>query len=219
RAVADQAGGADQDLGGGVAQGVGGPLGGGVRVGESGGAGAGGGAAGVEQYGADPAALGDLLGPEHRGGLDPVAGEDGGGGAGRPVVDDDGDVPGAVGLDAGCDAGGTETAGCGDAHGRAFQAWREAREEIGGRAGQGATAAAGRPAVSGRPSAMLALCTAPPAVPLARLSSAAQATIRPAASSTVTWTRAVLAPRVMPVVGQAPSGSRCTKGSASNRRR
>src|SRR5690606_6960484 len=56
--LADQAGGADQDLGGGVAQGVGGPLGGGVRVGESGGAGAGVGAAGVEQYGADPAALG-----------------------------------------------------------------------------------------------------------------------------------------------------------------
>ena len=32
---------------------------------------------------------------------------------------------------------------------------------------QGATPAVGRPVVSGRPSAMLALCTAPPAVPFA----------------------------------------------------
>src|SRR5690606_39229687 len=89
---ADEAGGAHRDLARRVVQQLGDLLGGGVGVLEAGGAGAGVGAAGVQHDGADPAALEDLLRPQHGRGLDAVAGEDAGGGAGRPVVDDEGDV-------------------------------------------------------------------------------------------------------------------------------
>ena len=58
-------------------------------------------------------------------------------------------------------------------------------------------------------------CTAAPAVPLARLSTAPTATIRSAAASTVTWTCTALEPVTDLVCGHWPSGSRCTNGSSA----
>ena len=75
-----------------VVQHLGDLLGGGVRVLEALGSGAGVGAAGVQDHGLELAGLEDLLGPEHRRGLDPVAGEHGGRGAVGPVVDHEGQV-------------------------------------------------------------------------------------------------------------------------------
>ena len=66
------------------------------------------GAAGVEDDRADDAVLDDLLAPEHRVGLAAVGGEDAGGVEGRAVVDDEREVLGAGGLEAGGDAGGPE---------------------------------------------------------------------------------------------------------------
>ncbi len=143
-------------------------------------AGAGVGATGVEDDGGDRAALEDLLGPEHGGGLDPVGGEDAGRGERGAVVDDQGEVRGAGGLDPGGDAGRPEAQGRGHADVLVV--------------GHGATPFTGRPSSSGRPRAMFMLCTAPPAVPLTRLSIALIATIRPAAPSRATCTSAVLAP-------------------------
>src|SRR5690606_9072756 len=79
----------------------------------------------------------------------------------------------------------------------------------------GATTEVDSPRVSDSPSAMLADCTAAPAVPLVKLSIATTATTRPARSSTATWTCAVLAPRTAAVVGHCPSASRCTNGSSA----
>ena len=58
-------------------------------------------------------------------------------------------------------------------------------------------------------------CTAPPAVPLVRLSIAATATSRRASGSTVTCRWTVFAPSVAAVLGHVPSGSRWTNGSSA----
>ena len=192
--VADQAGRADRDLGRGPAEHVGGLLRGLVGVLEAGRAGAGVGAAGVEHDRGDPAAAQDLLGPQHRRGLHPVAREHPGRGVGRAVVDDQGEVTPAAALDAGGESGGPEAEGGGDAH--------------------GATPIVVSPRSSGRPRARLALWTAPPAVPLVRLSMAATAMTRPARSSRATWTAATLAPSRHAVAGHSPSGSSRTNRSS-----
>ena len=90
--VADQTGGADGDLDG---PGLGSPvrqrggdgLGGGVGVLEAARSGAGVGAAGVEDHRAQPAGGQHLLGPQHRRGLDLVAGEHPGGGVVGSLVE------------------------------------------------------------------------------------------------------------------------------------
>ncbi len=122
--LADQAGGADRHVAGGQQQpgdrggthhgsGV---LGGGVGVLEPGRAGTGVGPTGVEDDRLDHAGLEHLLAPQHRRGLDPVAGEDGGGGGVRPVVDDQRDIGFAGGLQPGGDPGSPESLGRSDAH-------------------------------------------------------------------------------------------------------
>ena len=58
-------------------------------------------------------------------------------------------------------------------------------------------------------------CTAPPAVPLVRLSMADTATSRPAAASTVTWSWTPLDPTIAWVCGHIPSGSTVTNGSSA----
>ena len=108
---ADQAGGADDDVDRADAEALGDPLGDGVGGLEAVGAGVAVGAAGVEHDRADDAVLDDLLAPEDRVGLAAVGGEDRGGVVGGPVVDDQGDVLGAGGLEPGGDAGGAETLG------------------------------------------------------------------------------------------------------------
>src|SRR2546430_12047580 len=115
--------------------------------------------------GVQTCALPILAGPGHRGGLHPVAGEDGGGGPRRPVVQDHGHVRLAGLLQPGRHAGGPETQGGGDA--------------------QGDTPCAVRPAVSGSPSMRLAIWIAWPAAPLTRLSRAQTTTARPACGSAV----------------------------------
>jgi hypothetical protein len=121
--LANQAGRADRDVTGTDHHAVGpaaqhrrGVLGGGVRVPEALRAGAGVGAARVEDHGADDAALEHLLAPEHRSGLDPVAGEDGGRRVVGAVVDDQGDVGIAAGLEPGSDTGGPEATRRSDGH-------------------------------------------------------------------------------------------------------
>ena len=94
--------GAEPELGRGV-------LGGGVGVLEALGPGAGVGAAGVEDDGPRPLAGQHLPAPEHRRGREAVGGEDGRGGVVRTVVEDDGDVGVAGGLEPGGDAGGART--------------------------------------------------------------------------------------------------------------
>ena len=59
-------------------------------------------------------------------------------------------------------------------------------------------------------------CTAPPAVPLVRLSSAATAISRPASGSTATCTCTALEPSTDWVCGHWPAGSRWTNGSSAN---
>ena len=86
-----------------------GVLGGGVGVLEALGPGAGVGAAGVEDDGARPLAGQHLPAPEHRRGREAVGGEDGGRGVVRAVVEDDGDVGVAGGLEPGGDAGGARS--------------------------------------------------------------------------------------------------------------
>ena len=134
--------------------------------------------------------------PDDRRGLDPVAGEDGGGGVRRPVVDDERDVGLAGGLEAGGDPGGPEARGGGDAH--------------------GATPAMLRPAVSARPSAMLALCTAWPAAPLLRLSIALTTMTRPESTSTVRLQVAGVAARASR--RSAASAPRAARGRTARRR-
>src|SRR5690606_29834149 len=117
-----------------------------------------------------------------------------------PVVDDERQVGTARRLETGGDAGGAEALRAGDGHASSDQ---------------GATAVVGRPSVSGRPSARFIDCTAPPAVPLTRLSIAQTVTTRPALASTATCTSAVFAPVVAPLVGHCPSGSSRTNGSSA----
>src|SRR5206468_4004712 len=107
-------------------------------------------AAGVEHDGPDDAVLGGLLAPQHRVGLAAVRGEDRRGVVPRPVVDDEGDILPTAALQPGDDAGGPEASGTGGAH--------------------GATPTVVRPRVSEMPSARFIDWTAPPAVPLVRLS-------------------------------------------------
>ena len=114
---ADQPGGADHHVDGADAEPLGDPLGDGVGGLEALGAGVAVGAAGVEHDRADGAVLDDLLAPQDRVGLAPVGGEDAGGVVRRAVVDDEGEVLGAGGLQAGGDAGGAEAGGMGDGHG------------------------------------------------------------------------------------------------------
>src|SRR5690606_27603938 len=143
--------------------------------------------AGVEHDRLHDPVLDDLLAPQHRVGLAPVGGEDAGGVEPRALVDDEREVGGAARLEAAVDAGGHEPGGGGHAH--------------------GATPTVVRPVVSGSPRARFRHCTAAPAVPLARLSTAPTATSRRAASSTVTWTCTELEPRTEPVWGHSPVAS------------
>ena len=85
-----------------------------------------------------------------------------------PVVDHEGQVRVAVLLDSGGDARRRESLGCRDAH--------------------GATPIVERPVASASPRAMFMLWTAPPAVPLVRLSMALIAMMRCAAASYATCT-------------------------------
>src|SRR6185295_14973940 len=136
-----------------------------------------------------------LLRPQHGCGLDPVARKHAGSGTRRSVVDDDGHVEQPDRLQAGRHTGSAESARRRDAH--------------------GATPDTGSPTVSSRPRARLAFCTACPAAPLTRLSSALTTTARPLCASAATCRWTLLLPAVAAVVGQAPSGSRCTNGSDS----
>src|SRR5690606_10294374 len=173
-ALADEPGGADGDLGGAAAEGGGGLLGGGVGVLEAFGAGAGVGAAGVEDDGLELPVGQHLLGPFDGCGLDAVAGEAAGGRLGGAVVDDQREVGLAGVLDAGGDAGGPEALGGGDGH--------------------GATPFTVRPAASGSPSMRLAHWTTCPAAPLPRLSTAEHTMTRPESMSTPPWSWTALVP-------------------------
>ena len=79
----------------------------------------------------------------------------------------------------------------------------------------GPTPSVVRPVVSARPRARFMHWTAPPAVPLVRLSRAATATSRRAAASTATCTCTVLAPSVDWVCGHCPGAA----GGRTARRR
>ena len=94
---------ADDDVTGRDPQDVGDLLRRGVGVGEALGAGARVGAAGVEDHRVDPAVADDLTGPGDGGRLDPVAGEDGRAVVVGTVVDDEREVGGTAGLEAGGD--------------------------------------------------------------------------------------------------------------------
>src|SRR5262249_20261505 len=124
-----------------------------------------------------------------------VASEHAGGVPVGPVVDDEREVGRARALEAGGDTGGPEAPG--------------------GRDGHGATPVVGRPVVSGSPMAMVMHCTAAPAVPLARLSTAPTTTSLRASTSTATCKVTTLEPSTAPVVGHWPAGSRCTNGSSA----
>ena len=118
--VADQPGRADRDLdgpgfGAPVGQRGGDGLGGGVGVLEPLRAGAGVGATGVEDHGAQPSGGQHLLRPQHRRGLDLVAGEHARGAVVGSLVEHQRQVERAGCLDAGCDSGGAEAGGRGDA--------------------------------------------------------------------------------------------------------
>ena len=179
---ADQPGGGDGDLARAVsAEDLGGLLGGGVGVLEALRAGAGVGAAGVEDDGGDLAALEDLLGPEDGGGLDAVGGEDARGGAAGPVVDHEGQVRVAALLDPGGDARRRESLAAVTLTALLFASALHPSQPAAARSR--ATPIVESPVSSGSPRAMFMLCTAPPAVPLVRLSMALIAMIRPAASS------------------------------------
>src|SRR5690606_7051485 len=100
--------GADQDVLGRQVQLRGDVLGGAVRVLEALEAGAGVGAAGVQDDSAGTAVGDGLAGPEDGRRLDAVGGEDGGGGVAGAVVDDEGDILLAGGLQTGGEADGPE---------------------------------------------------------------------------------------------------------------
>ena len=156
--LADQPGGTDRDLDGAAAEDLGGLLGGGVRGLETFRPGARVRTAGVEDDGPQPAGGEHLLRPQHRGRLDLVAGEHAGGGVRGAVVDDQREVEAAGGLDPGGDPGGPEALG-----GRRRSRCHPGQRQAGGLRS---------------PRARFMHCTAPPAVPLVRLSIAATATSR-----------------------------------------
>ncbi len=117
QSLPDQAGGADGHLARADTEPLGHPLRGAVRVLEPGRAGAGVGAAGVEHHRGQAAGAQHLLGPQHRGGLDPVGGEHPGRVPARPVVDHQGDVGTVPAAQAGGHPGGPEAGGARHAHG------------------------------------------------------------------------------------------------------
>jgi len=127
------------------------------------------GTAGVEHDSTDSAVGYRTFAPQYRVGPAPVRREHGRGGIGWSIVDHQSEVLGTVGFQTGRDARGTESQ-------RQLRAF-----------GHGAIPSTDRPAVSGRPSIRLAHCTACPAAPLPRLSSALTTTIRSLSVSTVTW--------------------------------
>jgi hypothetical protein len=110
--VADETGGAHGNLAGGDPEGVTDGGGGGFGVLLPPDAVAGVGVAGVEDDGVESAVV-VLPGVLDRGGEDLVTGEKGGGGELGAVVDDEGEVGVAGGLDACGGGGGPETGGCG----------------------------------------------------------------------------------------------------------
>src|SRR4029078_7483225 len=111
------------------------------------------------------------------------------------IVDNQCEVRLAGCFQAGGDAGGPESQGGGNGH--------------------GATPCRLRPAASGRPSAIFMDCTAPPAVPLVRLSMTQVTITRPVCSSNASCMTAWFDPWTDLVDGHWPSGSRCTNGSSS----
>src|SRR5690606_28299326 len=123
--------------------------------------------------------------PQDRVRLGPVGGEHGGADLAGATVDDDGDVGLAGALEPDGHAGCFESLGCGHAH--------------------GATPFTVRARSSGRPSARFMDCTAAPAVPLTRLSTAVTTTTRSAARSIARPIRAVFAPSTSAVRGKRPS--------------
>src|SRR6185437_9409325 len=76
----------------------------------------------VQRNGNDLAGLEHLLRPQHRRGLDAVAGKNSGCGELRPVVHDQRDIGATTWLDSRGDAGGGEPFGCGHAHGATSKA-------------------------------------------------------------------------------------------------
>ena len=123
------------------------------------------------------------------------------------VVHDQREVTRPGGLDPGSHARGPEATGCGDAAAR-----RPGRDSG---PGHGATPSTGRPRASGRPRIRLAFCSAWPAAPLTRLSSAAITVVRPEWASTATCRWTLLEPSVAAVLGIRPGGRTCTNGSPS----
>jgi len=113
---ADQARRTDRDVAGARAQRLGDELGSAVRVLEALMASAGIGPAGVEEDRVHAPVGHDVPGPGHGGRLDAIRREDGGGVEAGAVVDHQGDIGSATGLEAGGHAGGAEALGCGDAH-------------------------------------------------------------------------------------------------------
>jgi len=118
--VADQPGGADGDLdrpglGSPVRQRGGDGLRGGVGVLEAGRPSAGVGAAGVEDHRTQLTGCQHLLRPEHRRGLDLIAGEHPSGRVVGSLVEDQREIPGARCLDPGGDPGGAKPRRRGDA--------------------------------------------------------------------------------------------------------
>ena len=143
--------------------------------------GAGVGTAGVEHDCAQTSGGEHLLRPQHRRGLDLVAGEHGRGGVVGTLVEHQREVERTGSLDARGDSGGPETGGRGHTLGA-----DEPRSLGGIRIGHGATPTIESPSVSGQPSARFIDCTAAPPVPLTRLSIAAMPMKVEASSSTAT---------------------------------
>ncbi len=168
QADADQARGADGHLGGVRAGGPRRALHRRLRVGGALRPRTGVGAPGVEDDGGDPPVREHAPRPADGRGLHPAGGADAGGGPGRAQVHHQRQVgiPGL--LDPGGDAAREESPGSSHAH--------------------GATPFVDRPSHSGRPRAAFMLCTAPPAVPLVRLSIALTQIRRRASESTATCT-------------------------------
>jgi hypothetical protein len=148
---------------------------GGVGVLESAWTGAGVGSSGVQHDRAQTLAGEYLLRPQHGGRFDLIAGEDPGGRRARSVIDHQRQIQSTTGLDASGHPGSAKSLCSGDAH-------RDVPS------GQGAIPQDGKPVVSGNPSARLRHCSAAPAVPLVRLSTAPTATSLLASASTATCT-------------------------------
>ena len=146
-------------------------------------------AARVEHHRAQLARRQDLLRPEHRSCLDLVQGEDAGSGQIGSLVEHQCEVRLATLLDTGSNSGTAESGRCGDALRAEQTSPGDVNHVCNGRVrlgcvvdllrivgAHGATPTVERPAVSGRPRARFIDCTAPPAVPLVRLSIAEMTT-------------------------------------------